>query len=69
MRWQTPRPKEISIGDKRIIKKFLIIPCTINGETRWLERAEIEQEAVITCSYDIEQGGEGYAWRNIEWKN
>lgn len=30
-------------GDKRIIKKFLLLPKTIDYERRWLENAEIEQ--------------------------
>lgn len=32
MRWIEPKD-----GDIKVKKKFVIIPITINGETRWLE--------------------------------
>lgn len=38
MRWKKPK-----INDTRIIERFLIFPCCINGDVRWLERAVIEQ--------------------------
>lgn len=37
MRWSEHRD-----GDKKIVKKFLLLPFTINYETRWLETATIE---------------------------
>ena len=39
MRWKEPKPK-----DTRVKRKFLIIPRTFNGETRWLEFANIKEE-------------------------
>ena len=40
MRWK----QEPTLGDKRVIKKFLLWPLVLKGEYRWLERAVIEQE-------------------------
>ena len=40
------RGTRIKAGDKRFIIKFLWLPMTINGETRWLEFASIQQKAV-----------------------
>lgn len=37
MRWSEHRE-----GDKKIVKKFLLLPLTINYETRWLETVTIE---------------------------
>lgn len=37
MRWKKkPKPQ---LWDRRLREGFLWMPCTINGETRWLERA------------------------------
>lgn len=41
MRWPRQTPK---LGSKRTVSKFLWIPREIDGETRWLERARIDQE-------------------------
>lgn len=38
------RKKVPSIGDERIITRFLFFPCRINGELRWFEKAKIRQE-------------------------
>jgi hypothetical protein len=35
------------LGDKKIIKRFLFLPLEINGERRWFETCNIEQEFVI----------------------
>lgn len=35
------------IGTKRTISKFLFLPTTIDGETRWFEHVNIEQTAVF----------------------
>ena len=43
MRWYKPE-----MGEVRIIKKFAILPITINGETRWLEWVKIRQKFAIT---------------------
>lgn len=49
MRWYAPNR-----GDFRVIKKFAILPITINGETRWLEWVRIRQEFVATIWIDDE---------------
>jgi hypothetical protein len=38
MRWKKPND-----GDTRIFRTFLFLPRTLNGETRWLEKARIKQ--------------------------
>lgn len=40
-----------TLGTKRIVKKFLILPKSINEETRWLEKVSIEQEIVRAFQY------------------
>lgn len=53
MRWKingNPNP-----GDTRTITKFLIFPTAAGDEMRWLEKATIEQEAVLDfcgCALD-----------------
>lgn len=39
MRWGV-KPEQFKPGDKRYCRKFLWLPKTIAGETRWLEKAE-----------------------------
>lgn len=42
MKW---RPKvKPSVGDRRVVSRFALLPVTINGETRWLEWVDILQE-------------------------
>jgi hypothetical protein len=43
MRWLEPTPKQT-----RIVHRFLLLPLTLNGETRWLEMAAITQEWYTT---------------------
>lgn len=43
MRWTQKEKQYASNGDKRIVKRFLLFPLTLNNETRWLEFVEIEQ--------------------------
>jgi hypothetical protein len=38
MRWSEPQ-----IGDVRIVRRFLWWPMSLNGQTRWLERATVRQ--------------------------
>jgi hypothetical protein len=40
MKWKF---KRIYLGDTRIIKKFLILPVTMEYEVRWLETVYIEE--------------------------
>jgi hypothetical protein len=64
LRWSFKKPR---VGEKRIIKKFLFLPKTIKGETRWLEWVTIEQQyldspgdiIIIDCP----------VWIDIDWIN
>jgi hypothetical protein len=40
MKWKVKYP---TIGDTRIIKRFLFLPRCIEGEVRWLEFVKIKQ--------------------------
>ena len=40
------------LGDEKIVKKFLIFPFTIDGETRWLEVAKIKYLYVKKYGYN-----------------
>lgn len=59
---KTLRRKEPKDDKQRIIKRFLFFPRTIQGETRWLEFAQIGQK------YTRFQSGHGY-WRDVAWVN
>lgn len=50
MRWYAART-----GDRRTKSRFLLLPKTIDGETRWLEKAQWVQ-----VYFD-------YKWVSIEW--
>lgn len=65
-----------TIGDTRIISKFLLCPTTIDGETRWLEKAKIKQTAVFDTGdthfgYGYVPTPKGltlkYKWKNTKW--
>ena len=63
MRWRERKYPEW--GDTRCIKKFLLLPHTIAGETRWLEWVKIEQE------YKSHATTAGYEkrWSDVAWGN
>ena len=44
--------KKNSPGDEKIVKKFLIFPFTIDGETRWLEVVKIRYLYVMKYGYN-----------------
>ena len=48
MRWKN---KTYKVGDTKIVNKFLWLPLSINGETRWLERASYKATYKLT-GYD-----------------
>jgi hypothetical protein len=50
-------------GDVRIVEKFLFLPKTINGETRWLEKAKFRQrfEFYYDALYVWEE------WNDMNW--
>lgn len=52
-------------GDRRIVRRFLAVPVTINGETRWLETAYIEQ-AKFGGLGPLESWWESVAWATEE---
>lgn len=49
--------------DTRIINKFLFLPRTINGETRWLERVKIYQQFDFYYDFIIPLS----EWTDIKW--
>jgi len=53
--------KKYIVDEKRVIKRFLFIPRTVDNEKRWLEFAIIEQICVLNK-------GKWY-WKDIEWIN
>ena len=48
MRWNKP-----TVLSRRQVRKFLLLPTTANGQTRWLEVATINQTYI-----------KGKGWRN-----
>ena len=50
MRWKA-KP-QMEAGARRILTKFLWLPRHIDGETRWLERASINQTWECWGAYD-----------------
>ena len=62
MRWRVNKnPKEY---ETRIVERFLLLPVTLNGEKRWLEKAKIEQRYIYTYTYDC-----GFANPEGRWMN
>lgn len=60
MKWKHTMPK---VGDTRRNSGFLLLPMTIDGETRWLEFATWTEEYI-----QIEMDGEcDYFWNPIHW--
>ncbi len=57
MRWEYQEPK---IWDKKTIRKFLLLPRTLDNETRWLEFAS------IICQYKNYYPW-GNKWVAIHW--
>ena len=48
------------IKNRRVVKRFLLFPCIINEEMRWLEFAQIEQELTRGINYK-------WIWINKNW--
>ena len=47
MKWKTKikkKPYSYKEGDQRIVKRFLLWPLSLNGETRWLCLTSIKQK-------------------------
>lgn len=74
MRWSKRRRKrQLTVGDQRVKKKFLIIPkCLPEGEYgggkqwRWLERSRIVQKLTYKRWFPI--FGENNVWENVSWE-
>ncbi len=66
MKWTEPK-----VGDTRVVEKFLYTPTTINGETRWWEKAKVKQEYVkdtsTSVSGPLSQLVSMFGWSDKEW--
>lgn len=67
MRWTTKKESP-SLGQQRITCKFIWLPLSLQGESRWLEFADIVQ---IYRSYTGFMPHVGpvdcVGWRNLKW--
>lgn len=61
MRFYKPK-----LETKRIHKWFALFPVTIDNETRWLERVEVEQIYIKTTT---PSGEPGRNWYNLKFVN
>jgi len=62
MRWKAYVPP--NLGDSRVIERFLYLPKTIQGETRWLETAWIDQ---VYCEVMVNRGK--FNQPEAQWKD
>lgn len=58
------RKKKTAIGDTRVISRFLWLPLSLGGETRWLERAAIHQQyaEILVGPWEMAE-----CWTNKAW--
>ena len=66
MRWRSRQ--EPKLGQERTIKKFLWLPLTLHGETRWLEWSNVVQ--VRTESFEVSDAGIAFPvdiWEYVRW--
>ena len=61
MMWKAK--KERCLGDIRLKRRFLLFPKNINGEVRWLVKAQYKQKYETV----YREGYKWYAWVNIKW--
>ena len=59
-------------GQKRTIKKFLLLPCCLpnkeeEDEWRWLETTSVIQ--TVTCSMGWGYKPTEYFWQNTQWED
>ena len=61
MNWNSEQPlMDKDFGRTRTVSKFLFLPLSIDGESRWMEWARIEQEC---CG-----NGDGeLVWEDVAW--
>lgn len=64
MRWTRRKPEN---GATRVVRKFLLIPLRLEGETRWLETADIRQKAMGTSMIGEPPHPDSVEWVNIGW--
>lgn len=61
MRWKRPQ-----IGDIRVVTKFLLFPCRIWGDCRWLEYAALKQEYVYGATRRFLPGWHTFAFQDCQ---
>lgn len=69
MRWNSkPRPKKEE-GALRVRRRFLLLPKNIQGEWRWLERAQWTEQGELMCGEYIPGVGmfPTFKWVPIAW--
>jgi len=74
MKWLSKKVPEYSLGDRRIVGKFLFFPRKNNGEWRWLEFARWGQIVMkVSARYPISnamvKGVFILQWVDIKWIN
>jgi hypothetical protein len=71
MRWKKIfKPKEtLRLGIERTVTRFLFLPRTINGETRWLELVKIKQrfQKIPVSGYELHAPAANIKWVDVEW--
>lgn len=62
--WRTPQ-----IGDKRVVKRFLLVPWEFGNEARWLGRERIVQtfQSYRKVSPGCPIPFQACGWRYTEW--
>ena len=71
MRWLKKVKYVPILGDIRIVKKFLWLPKTIQGETRWLEYTSIVQRrdwVTAMKGYVLRYSESKIDWVDVEWR-
>lgn len=64
MRWTgSPKPKHLNI---RIVKRFLLFPCRIKDDCRWLEIVRIRQQFFVCSNWPYSRGWVDVAWVDKE---
>jgi hypothetical protein len=64
----TSKQETLTIGQTRLIKKFLLLPRRIGAETRWFEHAVIRQEvAMMDVGGSMEWGNFKKVWIDKEF--
>lgn len=69
MRWKNKTNTPPKIGDTRVVRKFLLFPKSLSGETRWLEKANIIQKLIESCHPCVGVGAPVHCerWIDVDW--